>query len=36
MALEDPRWLDVLAAVRYGGRLAGLLPIAESRGSAVG
>jgi hypothetical protein len=28
---EDPRWLDVLAAVRYGGRLAGLLPIAVCR-----
>jgi predicted N-acyltransferase len=28
---EDARWLDMLAAVRCGGRLAGLLPIAVCR-----
>jgi hypothetical protein len=28
---EDARWLDMLAAVRIGGRLAGLLPIAVCR-----
>jgi len=28
---EDPRWLDLMAAVRYGDTLVGLLPIAVCR-----